>query len=110
VFTMKEVDRYGIARVMEQALAAVDPDGVRPLHVSYDIDVVAPAEAPGTGPRLTGGLTYRESHLVVELLAETGRLRSMDLVEINPELEPGGNRTVHLGVELVLSALGKTIM
>jgi arginase len=111
VFTMKEIDRYGIARVMEQVLETVDPDHTRPIHVSYDIDVVDPSEAPGTGTRVKGGLTYRESHLVVELLAETGRLGSMDLVEINPALEAdGGTRTVTLGLELVLSALGQTIM
>jgi len=70
---------------------------------------VDPAEAPGTGTKVPGGLTYRESHLIAEILAETGRLGSMDLVEINPELEAGGNKTVSLGVELVLSALGKSI-
>jgi arginase len=107
---MKDIDRHGIGRIMERALEAVDPRNERPIHVSYDIDAVDPSEAPGTGTAVKGGLTYRESHLIAEVLAETGRLGSMDLVEINPELEQGGSRTVNLGLEIILSALGKNIL
>lgn len=124
VYTMREVDKYGIARVIEMALKAVDPNGRRPLHLSLDVDAVDPHYAPGTGTCARGGLTYREIHYVCEEMAETGRLVGMDLVEINPGLDPppparqhGDNAdlaraspTVSLGVELALSALGKTIL
>lgn len=107
VFTMKEIDRYGIGRVMEQVLEAVEADK-RPLHVSFDIDSMDPIDAPGTGTRVRGGLTYREAHYIVETLADTKKLGSMDLVEINPVLD-NHNQTSVLGVELIASALGKAI-
>jgi arginase len=107
VFTMKDIDRYGIGRIMEQVLEVVGSEG-RPIHVSFDIDSMDPQEAPGTGTRVRGGLTYREAHYILESLADTKQLGSMDLVEINPVLDLG-NQTSVLGVELVASALGKGI-
>lgn len=108
VFTMSDVDRYGIANVMERAFAAINSDGTRNYHVSFDIDSLDPSEAPGTGTLVKGGLTYREAHTILEMLAATSRLSSMDLAEINPELDQNGQTTA-LGVELVSSALGKAI-
>lgn len=125
---MRDVDKHGIGRVVEMALAAVDPHSNSPLHLSLDVDAVDPHFAPGTGTMVRGGLTYREIHYICEEMALTNRLVGMDLVEVNPQLEPGqaqgGARamhnedpeavhvspTVNLGVELILSALGKTIM
>lgn len=107
VFTTKEIDRYGIGRVMEQVLEVVEPDK-RPLHVSFDIDAMDPLEAPGTGTRVRGGLTYREAHYILESLSDTKKLGSMDLVEIDPVLDTN-NQTSALGVELIASALGKAI-
>jgi arginase len=124
---MRDVDRHGIGRVVEMALAAVDPHANSPLHLSLDIDAVDPHFAPGTGTMVRGGLTYREIHYICEEMALTKRLVGMDLVEVNPHLEPNHkpsaramhnedpnaahvSPTVQLGVELVLSALGKTIM
>lgn len=126
VYTMRDVDKYGIARVVEMAMQGIDPNGRLPLHLSLDIDGVDPMYAPGTGTCARGGLTYREIHYVCEELALSERLVGMDLVEVNPALEQstpprerlhGDNPdlkpttpTVQLAVELVLSALGKTIM
>ncbi len=116
VFSMTEVDRYGIGGVMERTLGILHRDGPRPLHLSYDIDSVDPHFAPSTGTRVRGGLNYREAHYIAESVAETGMLTGMDLVEINPRLgyvDPAhrgeGNITVELGLELVGSALGKRI-
>lgn len=108
VYSMSTIDRYGIGPVMERALAAVNPDGELGYHLSFDIDAMDPKEAPGTGTTARGGLTYREGHTIAEMLAATGKLGSMDLVEINPELDHD-NLTVSLGIELVTSALGKAI-
>jgi arginase len=110
VFTMTDIDREGIGAIMRKAISAINPDGNRAIHLSYDIDAIDPNEAPGTGTRVRGGLSYREAHYIAESLAETGRLGSMDIVEINPELDSEDKRTVTLGVELVASALGKRIM
>jgi arginase len=111
-FTMHEVDKYGIGKVMEMALDHVLKTGDRHLHLSYDIDAVDPTVAPATGTRVPGGLNYREAHFVAEACAETNLLRSMDLVEINPNLAEaaGQQSTIALGVELVGSALGKSIL
>ena len=114
-FTMRDVDRLGIGRVMDMALEHLlerFPAG-RPLHLSYDIDAVDPALAPATGTRVPGGLTLREAHYVAEALAETGLLGSMDMVEVNPSLAPaagGTASTVSLALDLVASALGKSIL
>ena len=108
VFTMQDIDRDGIASVAARALAILGRDGAA-LHVSLDVDVCDPGIAPGVGTPVNGGLTYREAHLMMEAVAGTGSLRSLDLVEINPILDVR-NQTAELGTELVLSALGKQIL
>lgn len=107
VFTMAEIDRRGLAAVARDAIALAS-EGTQGVHVSLDVDVVDPAEAPGVGTPVPGGMTYREAHLAMELVAESGRLTSLDVVEVNPILDRE-NRTAVLAAELVLSALGKTI-
>ncbi len=108
VFTMKDIDRSGIAAVVEQAIAIAsrDTDG---LHVSFDLDVCDPTIAPGVGTPVKGGLDYREAHMVMEVLADSGRLLALDLVEVNPTLDVR-NSTAELGTELALSALGMKIL
>jgi arginase len=108
VFTMKEVDRLGIAQVMERALA-VAGQGTGGIHVSFDMDVCDPAIAPGVGTAVKGGLDYREAHVVMEMVAESGQLTSLDLVEVNPTLDLR-NTTAELGTELAMSAMGKQIL
>ncbi len=108
VFTMKDVDRLGIAEVMERALA-IASRGTGGLHVSFDLDVCDPSIAPGVGTPVKGGLDYREAHVVMEMAAESGKLLALDLVEVNPTLDVR-NATAELGVELALSALGKKIL
>ena len=107
VFTMKEIDRLGMATVMEQAIELAT-DGNSGLHVSFDIDAVDSMYAPGTGTKVAGGLTYREAHLALELIADSGKLTSLDIVEVNPTLDHE-NRTAILAAELILSAFGKRI-
>jgi arginase len=109
VFTMKEVDRCGVGEVVQRALEAVTEGGQRPLHVSLDLDVVDPAHAPGVATPCAGGLSYREVHLAMELVADCGCLVSRDVVEVNPILD-AHNRTARLATELVASALGKRIL
>ena len=108
VFTMEDVDRLGMATVAERALELTgrDADG---LHVSFDLDVCDPSIAPGVGTPVRGGISYREAHLVMETVAGSGRLRALDLVELNPTLDDR-NATAELGVELALSALGLRIL
>ena len=108
VFTIKDIDRLGIAAVMEQALA-IATRGTAGLHVSFDVDVCDPSIAPGVGTPVKGGLDYREAHMVMELVAESGALTSLDIVEVNPVLDVR-NSTAQLGTELVLSALGMEIL
>ena len=108
VFTMKDVDRLGMAAVAERALELAG-DSTHGLHVSFDLDVCDPTIAPGVGTPVKGGLSYREGHLVMETVADSGRLRALDLVELNPTLDHR-NATAELGVELVLSALGLRIL
>lgn len=108
VFTMKDIDRDGIARVMERALALATA-GTTSLHVSFDLDVCDPTIAPGVGTPVKGGLDYREAHMVMEMIADSGRLTALDLVEINPILDVQ-NQTAVLGTELALSALGMNIL
>ena len=105
---MKDIDRLGVAAVAEQALAAVS-DGTAGIHVSLDLDVCDPSIAPGVGTPVKGGLNYREAHLLMELVAESGRLRALDIVEVNPTLDLR-NTTAELGTELALSALGMKIL
>jgi arginase len=108
VFTMKDIDRQGIAAVVEEAvnLAGRDTAGI---HVSFDMDVCDPQIAPGVGTPVKGGLDYREAHMVMEIVADSGLLTSLDLVEVNPTLDVR-NTTAQLGTELALSALGMKIL
>jgi arginase len=108
VFTMREVDERGLKAVMEDALA-IAGTGTDGIHVSLDADWIDPSEAPGVGTPVRGGATYREAHLAMEMLADAGRLVSMDVVEINPVLDHY-NRTAELMVELVGSAFGLRIL
>ena len=108
VFTMKDIDRDGIARVAERALqlATADTGGI---HISFDMDVCDPSLAPGVGTPVKGGFDYREAHMIMEMLADSRRIVALDLVEVNPTLDIR-NTTAELGTELALSALGKNIL
>ena len=108
VFTMKDIDRSGIATVTEQALA-IAGTGTGGVHVSFDLDVCNPTIAPGVGTPVKGGLDYREAHMVMEIIADSGLLRALDLVEVNPILDDR-NITAILGTELASSALGQKII
>jgi arginase len=108
VFTIKDVDRIGIASVVDEALA-IAGRGTAGVHVSFDLDVCDPAIAPGVGTPVKGGLDYREAHLLMEMLSDSGLLRALDLVEVNPILDDR-NMTAILGVELAASALGQKII
>jgi arginase len=108
VFTMKDIDRSGIAAVVEQALA-IAGDDTGGVHVSFDLDVCDPTIAPGVGTPVKGGLDYREAHMVMEIVADSGLLRALDLVEANPILDDRNTNAI-LGVELALSALGQKII
>jgi arginase len=108
VYTMKDIDRSGMALVTEQALAVASA-GTSGIHVSFDLDVCDPTIAPGVGTPVKGGLDYREAHLLMEMIADSGLLRALDLVEVNPILDDR-NMTAVLGVELALSAFGQEIL
>ena len=108
VFTMSDIDRRGISEVMRQALSVAGQQN-NCIHLSLDMDALDPKEAPGVGTPVRGGLTYREAHLAMEMIADAGSLVSMDVVEVNPILDRE-NATALLAVELVLSALGKKIL
>jgi arginase len=107
-FTMRHIDERGMRAVMEEALRIVS-DGTAGFHVSLDMDFVDPSEAPGVGTPIRGGGSYREAHLALEMVSDTGRMLSMEIVEVNPILDTG-NRTAHLAVELAMSAFGKRIL
>jgi arginase len=108
VFTMHDVDRRGLSDVMEEALvfASIGTGG---LWVSYDVDVQDPVHAPGVGTPVSGGFSWREGHLVMEMVADAGLLVGLDLVEVNPILDVA-NRTAELAVGLIASALGERIL
>jgi arginase len=107
VYTMSEIDDRGIADVTRDALERLAH--TPRLHVSLDLDVVDPREAPGVGTPVMGGITYREAHLLMEIVARDGRLGSADIVEVNPMLDTH-NRTAEMAVELVASLFGKSIL
>ena len=108
VFTMKDIDRQGIASIAEQAVSLAG-DQTAGIHMSFDLDVCDPAIAPGVGTPVRGGLNYREAHMVMEIVADSGLLGSLDMAEVNPTLDMQ-NATAQLGTELVLSALGMKIL
>lgn len=128
VYSMHEVDRKGISAVVEEIIQKLTPadNPNRPFHISFDIDGMDPSVAPGTGTRSKGGLSYREGRYIFSRLAETNRLQSMDLVEVNPSIDvhdagtkehgddpsvnPHTSVTVKLGMELIAFALGKTLV
>ena len=107
VYTMSDLDKLGVERVIREALEHVAGDGF--VHVSLDMDVLDPEVAPGVGTPVRGGLSYREAHLALELVAESGIVDSLEVVEVNPILDRE-NETAKLAVELVASALGARIL
>ncbi len=107
-FTMRDIDERGLRTVMERAIS-VAGEGTAGFHVSLDMDSVDPVEAPGVGTPVRGGMTYREAHLAMETLCDCSDVLSMEIVEVNPVLDEA-NRTALLGVELVMSAMGKKIL
>ena len=108
VFTMTDIDKHGMSEIMREAVV-IASQASHGVHLSLDMDSLDPREAPGVGTPVRGGLTYREAHLAMEMVAASGRLVSMDAVEVNPILDRE-NSTAHLAVELILSALGKKII
>ncbi|KAK6840806.1 Arginase [Apiospora arundinis] len=111
-FSMFDIDRHGIGRVMEMALAHIGSD--TPIHLSFDVDALDPMWAPSTGTPVRGGLTLREGDYICECVHETGSLVAMDLVEVNPSLAPeidtGAHETVRAGCSLVRCALGESLL
>ncbi len=107
-FTMSDIDRLGMSRVIDEALA-IAGNGPNSLHVSFDMDGIDPSEAPGVGTAVRGGISYREAHFLMEAVAASGTLGSLEITEINPILDRE-NQTAILAVELILSALGKTTL
>jgi arginase len=104
---MRYIDEVGMKRTMEEALAGVD--GNTHLHVSFDVDFLDPSIAPGVGTTVPGGPNYREAQLVMEMIADSGRMGSLDIVELNPMLDTR-NRTAVLAVDLVESLFGKSTL
>ncbi|KAJ2345756.1 Arginase, catabolizes arginine to ornithine and urea [Coemansia sp. RSA 2618] len=111
-FSMHDVDKHGIGRVVEMALDHVNKDRSRPVHMSFDVDALDPSVAPATGTPVRGGLTFREGHYICEAVAETGCLVALDLVEVNPALgDPESLRqTVAVGCSLVRCSLGESLL
>jgi arginase len=111
-FSMHEVDRYGIGKVLEMALDAVNPNRDLPIHCSFDVDALDPSEVPSTGTPVRGGLTFREAHFLVEALSETGLLVALDLMEVNPQLGDANSaeKTVQIANSIVRCALGETLL
>jgi arginase len=107
-FTMRDIDERGMRAVMEDAIA-IAGNGAEGFHVSLDMDSIDPHEAPGVGTPVRGGLSYREAHLAMEMAGDSGRILSMEVVEVNPVLDEA-NRTAELAVELIMSAMGKRIL
>lgn len=107
VFDMRHIDEHGMRNTMTEALHDVDED--THLHVSFDVDCLDPADAPGVGTGVRGGPTYREMQLCMEMIADTGRLASLDIMEINPALDVR-NRTAELAVEFIQSLFGKSTL
>lgn len=108
VFTMRQIDELGMRRVMREAIG-VAGKGVSQVHLSFDVDAMDPREAPGTGTRVSGGLTYREAQLAMEMLFDSKNVTSAEFVEVNPILDTS-NRTAELAVDLIISLFGKKII
>jgi len=107
-FTMREIDERGLSVCVDEAIA-IAGRGTAGFAVTFDVDVLDPGDAPGSGTLVRGGFTYREAHLAMEKIAESGQMCSLEVVEVNTALDVN-NRTAELAVELILSALGKTIL
>jgi arginase len=107
-FTMRDIDERGMRAVMEEAIRLAS-DGTAGFHLSLDMDFVDPKDAPGVGTPVRGGVTYREAHLAMEMICDSRRMLSMEVVEVNPVIDEV-NRTADLAVELVMSGLGKRIL
>ena len=107
-FTMRDIDERGMRSVIEESIR-IAGSGTAGFHVSLDMDAVDPREAPGVGTPVRGGITYREAHLAMETMCDSGRMTSMEVVEVNPVIDEV-NRTAALAVELVMSAMGKRIL
>jgi arginase len=107
-FTMRDIDERGLRAVMEEAIRLAS-DGTAGFHCSLDIDFVDPKDAPGVGTPVRGGATYREAHLAMEMICDSRRMISLEVVEVNPVIDEA-NRTADLAVELVMSGLGKRIL
>jgi arginase len=107
-YTMRDLDERGLRAVMEEAIRAAS-DGTAGFHLSLDMDFVDPKDAPGVGTPVRGGATYREAHLAMEMMCDSRRMLSMEVVEVNPVIDEV-NRTADLAVELVMSGLGKRIL
>jgi arginase len=108
VFTMREIDEIGMRGVMQKAVG-IASDGTEGFHVSLDLDLLDPSAAPGVGTPVAGGITYRESHLAMEIIADSEKMLAFDIVEVNPILDER-NRTARLAVELCASVFGKKIL
>ncbi len=107
-FTMRDIDEFGLRHVMREAIRYAC-DGTAGFHLSLDMDFVDPQHAPGVGTPVRGGVTYREAHLAMEMICDSGRMLSMEVVEVNPVIDEV-NRTADLAVELITSGLGKRIL
>jgi arginase len=107
-FTMRDIDERGLRSVIQESIEHACR-GTAGFHLSFDMDVVDPDEAPGVGTPVRGGITYREAHLAMEIVCDSGLMASMEVVEVNPVIDEA-NRTALLAVELVMSALGKRIL
>jgi len=107
-FTMRDIDERGLRAVMEEAVHAAS-EGTAGFHCSLDMDFVDPQDAPGVGTAVRGGATYREAHLAMEMICDSRRMTSIEVVEVNPVLDEA-NRTADLAVELIMSGLGKRIL
>ena len=107
-FTMRDIDERGLPSVIREAIDIASA-GTAGFHLSFDMDAVDPGEAPGVGTPVRGGITYREAHLVMETICDSGLMTSMEVVEVNPVIDEV-NRTALLAVELIMSAMGKRIL
>ena len=108
VLGMEQIDRMGMFQAMQAAVERVSPE-TEGIYLSFDVDSLDPRHAPGVGTPVAGGLTYREAHLACEMVAETGKLVGIDMVEVNPILDTQ-NQTAELAVALTLSALGRRVL